>query len=110
MNAIVYSAGDWMKARARRAAAGKAPRSAIMRTIALRETPAGTWAVCIYSRRFGVWGKPEHYCSPTSYDQARNAVIRAWRKYRLPIVSINHGDNRIRPFRLDRCEMIGGAA
>ncbi len=105
MSALVYSAPAWHRARARRAAAGKVPRLAVTRTIALRENAAGNWRVVIYTQRYGVWSKPERLCGLCSFEEARAVAVAAWRRCRLPIARVLHADGKLRPFRLDRDDM-----
>jgi hypothetical protein len=106
MSALVYHAPAWHRARARRAAAGKAPRLAVTRTIALRETAAGGWSVVIYTRRYGIWSKPERLCGVCSFEAARAVAVTAWQRCRLPIARVLHADGKLRPFRLDRADML----
>lgn len=98
MGAVVYPAPEWHRARARRAAAGRAPRLAITRTIALRESSSGAWSVSIITRRFGVWGKATRLCAPTSFDAARAVAVEAWHQYRLPVARVLYADHKMRPF------------
>ncbi len=105
MSGLVYFAPAWHRARARRAAAGKAPRLAVTRTIVLRQTADGDWLVVIYTRRLGVWSKPERLCRPCSFEEARAVAVTAWRRYRLPIVRVLHADGKMRPFQLDCDDM-----
>jgi hypothetical protein len=106
MTAHVFSAGDWLRARAARAQAGKAPRLSVTRTIALREHPAGIWSAIIYERRYGVWKKPERLCAPLPYEDAHAVALAAWRQYRLPLSRVVNGDNRFQPFHLERADTL----
>jgi hypothetical protein len=106
MTALVYAAPAWHRARTRRAAAGKAPRLAVTRTIALRETAAGGWSVVIYTRRYGDWSKPERLCGVCSFEEARAVAVAAWWRSRLPIARVLYADGKLRPFRLDRTDMV----
>ncbi len=105
MSALIYSAPEWHRARQRRAAAGKAPRLAVTRTIAIRQAATGGWSVVIYTRRYGVWSKPERLCGVCSFDEARAVAVAAWRHCRLPIARVLHADGKLRPFLLDRSDM-----
>lgn len=96
MTAHVYPASDWFRARAHRAAAGKAPRIAVRRYICVRPGTNNLWATCICECRFGKWKAPEWLCGATSLDDARATAIDAWRKYRLPLMWASNG--RLRPF------------
>lgn len=105
MTALVYAAPAWQRARAQRAAAGKGPRLAIFRTLALRQAPNGGWTVLLYARRYGVWSKPEQLCAITSFDDARAVAVSAWVRLRLPIARVLSTDNKLRPFYLDQSDM-----
>ncbi|MDP1026303.1 hypothetical protein Q5H91_03690 [Sphingomonas sp. KR1UV-12] len=110
MTALVYAAPAWHRARARRAADGRAPRLAVTRAIALRETASGNWLVMVYTRRCGVWSKPERLCRPCSFEEARAVAVTAWRRYRLPIVRVLHADGKMRPIQLDQSDVVEARA
>lgn len=106
VSGYVYPVGEWFRARARRAAAGKAPRLAIRRCICIALRSDARWAVCIAEMRFGKWMVPQQLTGEIALDAAREAAVRAWRKYRIPVFYAE-GD-RLRPIRIDRAQTVGG--
>jgi hypothetical protein len=110
MTGQVYPTSAWLRARAARASAGRAPRLAVTRMIVLREYADGRCAVCLQERRFGVWQKPEWLSGVTTYAKARAAVETAWRRHRLPVVFARFGERTLHPFHINRPRPIGGAA
>jgi hypothetical protein len=101
MTARVYSSGEWLRARARRAIAGKAPRLAVRRCIYIRPWSNDRWATCIAEWRFGKWKDPQWLCGATTFDDARAVAVNAWNIHRLPIMWATGKDRYLRPFCLD---------
>ncbi|MDY7525848.1 hypothetical protein [Sphingomonas sp. 10B4] len=103
MTARVFGIERWRDARVNRARVGKAPRLAVRRTILLRQTVAGSWAVTVQEWRFGMWKQPEVLCRGVPLPKARATALAAWRDRRLPLLWA-YLDNNTRPFHEGRSE------
>ncbi len=110
MTAHVYSVSCWWHARQNRARSGKAPRLAVRRSILMRQTPRGSWAVAVCEWRFGKWKKPEWLCQAVPFDEAHSVMLQAWQQYRLPVFWSYSDETRLRPFLFGRNEPAESAA